>query len=235
MFRTSLTAAVSALALVCAAHAVSAQGAAPGVQSAAANAATGQSAAGNQAATTPLPPSAPMVGVGAGRQALQACRSDMATLCADGGTGRRGKLQCLRDSTAKLSADCKAAIQVVLDRQGARKAAAGGAIGRVVPACQADIATVCGDIQKGQGRMAKCLKDNAAKVSTACQAGLADLRATRQRARAACAGDVASLCSAGGQPKAGLACVREKQGEASAACQQALAALPQRNAKRQKY
>lgn len=180
---------------------------------------------------------------GPGRQALAACRGDMQTLC--GGIERGGgrKIACLKENQAKLSPGCQAAISTVLARFGAGRAttaaalpplaASGGAPtanGDVRQACHADIATVCAGVEKGGGRIGKCLKDNAGKLSPGCQAAIADrknkMQVLKKAAKAACAADSHTLCGTGVNGHAERQCLHQKEAQLSNGCRQALAALP---------
>ena len=203
-----------------------------------------------QGATTaptwsPLPPStsqmpsvakpAPNVGSGqaAGTAALDACRGDMKTFC--GGVARGGgrKFACLKDNQSKLSAGCQAGIQAVLDKGGNRGPDAGGKGGtKAMAACRGDIASVCAGVEKGKGGVGLCLRENAAKLSQPCQTVIAEKKALQGQMRLACKNDLTSLCGTEEKGKTRQACLREKQAQASPACQQALAALPQQRAKR---
>lgn len=176
------------------------------------------------AAPAPTPAAAPVHG--AGHAAMAACKGDMATLCGAVERGGGRKIQCLKDNQAKLSAGCQSAIQAVLDGQGGGKAAKAG--GKGMEACHADLATVCAGVEKGQGRLVKCLKENAAKLSPTCQLALQAQQARRaltKDAKAACAADQASLCQEAEKGK-GMNCLRENSAKASPGCQQALASLP---------
>jgi len=174
---------------------------------------------------------------GPGRQALAACRADMQTLCGaiEAGGGRR--IACLGQNQDKLSPDCKAAVLAILVKSGhaqppaesTAQAPAAGRAGGFGQVCKADIASVCAGIEKGEGRIAKCLKENSAKLSPSCQgffaARQADKKAARQDVKAQCAGDAATVCGAGvkGQPL--VACLRQAVGKVSPGCQQALTKL----------
>jgi hypothetical protein len=163
---------------------------------------------------------------------MAACRTDMVALC--GGVERGGgkKVQCLKDNEAKLSGPCKSALQAVVDGRaaGGAKAVHSAAHGKVQKACEADIATVCSTVEKGQGGIARCLKDNTAKLSPSCAQAVADRQAmavVKKDARAACAADRQTLCGGAEKGKAVFLCLRDKQSQVSPACQQALASLPE--------
>ncbi len=169
---------------------------------------------------------------GPAKQAMAACRGDIVALCGGLEKGGGRKMQCLKDNEAKLSAPCKSAIQAVVDNKAAAgpKLARGEGRGKVQKACQTDIATVCAGVEKGKGAIARCLKDNAAKLSPTCGQAVTERQAMgvmRKGARAACAADRQALCGTAEKGKAMFLCLREKQAQASPGCQQALASLPE--------
>jgi len=47
----------------------------------------------------------------------------------------------------------------------------------VAQACKADVQTLCAGIQRGDGRLGQCLKDNAEKVSAPCKQALSEVLA----------------------------------------------------------
>ena len=176
----------------------------------------------------PIPPAAAAstpAGERTGHQALAACRGDMAALCGNVEKGGGRKMQCLKDNQAKLSAGCQTAIQAVLAKH---EGAAGNGI-KLKQACTSDAASLCAGIEKGGGRIARCLKDNAAKLSPACQAAFQErqgMQLLKKNAKQACAADKQVLCGTVEKGHAAVQCLREKQAQASPACQQALASLP---------
>lgn len=104
-----------------------------------------------------------------GRGRMAACRTDIATHCADAERGP-ARAQCLRDNAAKLSPDCQAALAE-------RRAEAQS----LRAACKADRDALCSTVERGGGRMLQCLRDNKDKVSPACGAALSTIP---ERARA---------------------------------------------------
>ena len=169
----------------------------------------------------------------------------MQTLCGSVERGGGRKIACLKENQAKLSPGCQAAITTVLSKYGAAPVPAAAPASAPVPAaapatsaaaanvhqaCHADIAAVCAGVDKSNGGIGKCLKDNAAKLSPGCQAAIADRKAKmqvlRQQAKAACATDSQTLCGAGAKGHAALQCLREKESQLSAGCREVLASLP---------
>lgn len=197
---------------------------------------------------SPVPADGPVRG-GPGRQAMAACRGDMQTLCGAVERGGGRKIACLKENQAKLSPGCQAAIQAVLDKAGGGRAGTAGAAGTnaagagaagagalshaaVRQACQSDQATLCAGVAKGEGRIAKCMKDNADKLSPGCQAAMGErktkMQMLRKDVRAACASDSQTLCGPGVKGHTAMQCLREKEAQVSPGCRQVLASLPKR-------
>ncbi len=59
---------------------------------------------------------------------------------------------------------------------------------KVLKACKEDIKTLCEGVQRGEGRIAACLKEKADKVSEGCKAAVKDAAAARKGAKAALSG-----------------------------------------------
>jgi Cysteine rich repeat len=96
----------------------------------------------------------------------------------------------------------------------------------VMGACQPDLAAYCGGVEKGSGRKIACLKDNKAKLSLGCTAAIGevlDKRADRlskgRGDRAACKGDIATLCAGveKGEGRIGQ-CMKANEAKLSPAC-----------------
>jgi len=99
-------------------------------------------------------------------------------------------------------------------------AAASAGSARADDACRPDVERLCAGIPAGGGRIAACLKANAAKVSPACKAEIASVRAKVKEVGDACADDVRSYCAdvAPGQGRV-LKCLAANQGSLSPQCQ----------------
>ena len=57
---------------------------------------------------------------------------------------------------------------------------AGGGRHGAMKACAADRQTYCADVERGGGRVMKCMKEHADKLAPACKEALATMRAERQ-------------------------------------------------------
>ncbi len=86
-------------------------------------------------------------------------------------------------------------------------------------ACAGDVSKFCKDIQPGQGRFIKCMKEHENELSAGCRAQLAEMSAKVQEARKACEDDVVRLCS-NATPEGGgiVRCLKEHEDELSPQC-----------------
>ena len=166
-------------------------------------------------------------GGGGGGGALAACRTDLQALCGSVERGGGKKVQCLVDNKAKASAECQAAITAVADKRQGQAAGQTGKTrpGKVLAACQTDLATLCSSSLDKPG---KCLRQNAAKLSPECGSALKSIADTRGKLMAACQTDVTSLC--GGQTKGRevVQCLKTNQAKLSPGCGTVVAEMPQR-------
>jgi hypothetical protein len=98
----------------------------------------------------------------------QACKGDVDQYCKDVQPGHGRMVRCLRDNEAQLSGSCKEQLaQMDQQRRKMHERMHG-----VAEACKGDAQQYCKDVRPGGGRVARCLKDNEAKLSSACKAAL---------------------------------------------------------------
>jgi hypothetical protein len=90
------------------------------------------------------------------------CAADMEKFCKDVKPGEGGIIACLKQHEAELSDGCKA-----------RTAEAKKKIGAFKEACRADMEKFCKDIDQGEGRPIKCLKEHEKDLADACKAKVA--------------------------------------------------------------
>lgn len=102
-------------------------------------------------------------------------------------------------------------------------ALSGGALAQA-PGCRADVEKFCADVKPGGGRIAACLKKNAAQLSPACKERVAEMRDVLKEVSKACEDDVHALCP-GVQPGGGriAACLKQNEAKVSAGCKARLA------------
>ena len=101
-------------------------------------------------------------------------------------------------------------------------------------ACRGDVERLCKDVKVGEGRVAKCLKDNESSVSAGCKEHMAKMHERAQeRMQAfeqACKSDLDQYCKnvPRGQGKV-MGCLRSNAGNLSASCKEQLAQIDKRH------
>jgi hypothetical protein len=100
-----------------------------------------------------------------------ACREDVERLCAGVRAGQGRIATCLMDKQAELSTECKEQIEQMRARAK-----------QFAQACKGDIRKYCKGMRPGGGKLAKCLKDNEAKLSAACAEAFEPTRTKREDA-----------------------------------------------------
>lgn len=87
--------------------------------------------------------------------------------------------------------------------------------------CAKDRETLCAGIEPGDGKLFKCMKDNADKLSAECKAHQEKMKEHRKGMKEACADDVEKFC---GETKPGkgriMKCMKKHKEELSAACKE---------------
>lgn len=93
-------------------------------------------------------------------------------------------------------------------------------------ACAQDVQTLCAGVERGGGRIGKCLKEHADQVSPACKTAQAERKALHKAIKANCKGDIQKLCADAKNNKqekgAVLQCLTSKTDQLSAGCAKAL-------------
>jgi hypothetical protein len=111
-----------------------------------------------------------------------ACSTEVARLCPQS-RGDLLMLGCLRANEQAFRKVCRGNLEKVLDK--ARSMAS---------ACDGDVQRHCKDVEPGDGRVARCLKDKEHQLSQSCQGAFNQWRVMRMELRAACAGDIGTHC-----------------------------------------
>ena len=87
--------------------------------------------------------------------------------------------------------------------------------------CRDDAARLCKDVQKGEGRVARCLKEHANELSPACKENIGRMKEEIREVAEACKDDAAKVCK-GVEPGKGriLRCLKQHESELSPACKE---------------
>jgi hypothetical protein len=90
--------------------------------------------------------------------------------------------------------------------------------------CADDVAKYCKDVKPGDGRIARCLKDNEKQLSPACKSSIEDTKKRIKDAHQACEADAQKFCKdvKPGQGRI-VKCLREHEKELSAECKAKMA------------
>ncbi len=85
--------------------------------------------------------------------------------------------------------------------------------------CADDIAKYCKDMKPGDGRIARCLKENEKQLSPACRSSIEESKKRVKEAHQACEGDAQKYCKdvKPGQGRI-VKCLREHEKELSPEC-----------------
>jgi hypothetical protein len=143
------------------------------------------------------------------------CAAETQALCSKA-VGSNAVLGCLRSNQEKLSPACQANVSelaAIAEEYGDE--------------CRADAQKLCAKVQPGQGRLARCLVDNASLVSQSCQGAINQVRLIRTKLTGSCAGDVGQLCR--DVPEGAgriLGCLRKHEASLSRDCKDALKTVP---------
>lgn len=101
--------------------------------------------------------------------------------------------------------------------------------------CQGKIKEICGGVEKGEGRVQKCIEENLSKFPEECQKMMGEMKAERKEMRedfkesfadnrkefkSECKSDIEKLCGDSKDNK--LLCLQEKQEQASDSCKAVL-------------
>ena len=104
---------------------------------------------------------------------VKGCEKELTTYCKDVTPGEGRVLACLYAFSDKLTGQCEYALYdaaVQLERFVA-------ALTYLANECDADLEKFCANIEVGEGRVLKCLDDNASNISARCTQALTDVGA----------------------------------------------------------
>ena len=132
-----------------------------------------------------------------------ACRADIQKLCKGVQPGGGRIAACLKQHESEISPGCRENIAKAREE-----------VKEIADACKADAETLCKGVRPGQGRIMRCLAEHKDKVSSACNAKIAE-----EQARHPCMADMERLCK-GVQPGQGrmVECMKKHEAELSPEC-----------------
>jgi len=157
------------------------------------------------------------------RAGRDVCRADVERVCKNVQPGGGRIAQCLKDNEASVSPACKEHMAKVSEHMHQRMQA-------FEQACEGDVEQHCKDVQPGQGRMVRCLRNNESKLSASCKEELAQMDEQRRRMQErmhgvaeACKGDAQQYCK-DVRPGGGRVarCLKDNEAKLSAGCKAAL-------------
>ncbi len=102
---------------------------------------------------------------------VEGCKVELESYCKDVTPGEGRMLACLYAFQDKLSGQCEFALYDAA----AQLERAIAALTYLINECRDDANVQCAGVRVGEGRVIKCLNDNAAKISGRCSRALADL------------------------------------------------------------
>src|SRR6266850_3485223 len=113
----------------------------------------------------------------------------------------------------------KAFVTMAIALFAAGVAADAGAQQRSEGPCAGDVKKFCGDVKRGQGAIAKCMKAHEAELSSACREASKARAEKAERVREECRADAEKFCK-GIAPGGGriLSCLKSRQPELQPAC-----------------
>ena len=102
----------------------------------------------------------------------EACKGDVEKFCKDVKPGDGRMVGCLRSNQASLSGSCKEQ----MDAMEEHRHQMGEKAHHMAEACKTDMQQYCKDVKPGEGRMARCLKENEAKLSESCKGSMHSMK-----------------------------------------------------------
>ena len=97
------------------------------------------------------------------------CANDAKTLCAGIEHGEGRIMKCLKEHKDKLSSECKAHGEKMKE-----------AMKDIKEACHADVEKFCSGVEKGKGRIMRCMKEHKEFLSDVCKKEIEDKKKLRK-------------------------------------------------------
>lgn len=135
------------------------------------------------------------------------CKADAEKFCKDVKPGGGRIILCLKQHEAELSAECKAkGLELKKDLEDLQES------------CKGDAEKLCKGVEPGEGRLAKCLKQNQDKLSETCKATVTEKK-EKLKKQSACAGDIDKLCKGVKEGEGRIIkCLKENEKDLSEGC-----------------
>lgn len=103
-----------------------------------------------------------------------ACKKDISTFCATVEKGEGRVIKCLQENIDTISEECRSSLSNMTTNQ-QQPSSSQNKKGSQLSNCRSDITLYCSDVEKGEGRVLKCLKENKEKISDECNNALKEL------------------------------------------------------------
>jgi hypothetical protein len=133
-----------------------------------------------------------------------ACRADVQKLCKDVQPGGGRIAACMKQHESELSPGCRE--RMTETREEGKELA---------DACKADAETLCKGMQRGQGRIMRCLAEHKDKLSSGCREKIAEAQGDHP-----CMNDMQRLCKDVQAGEGRIAqCMKQHQAELSPECE----------------
>lgn len=160
-----------------------------------------------------------------------ACKADLEKFCAGVEPGEGRMMKCLKEHEAELSEGCRAMKGGVKDKMQEK--------GRELEAaCKADKEKLCKDVEPGEGRIVKCMKEHEAELSEKCRGMMKEkhekMQGMKDKAEA-CRADKERFCK-DVKPGEGriVECLKAHEAELSEGCRAAKIQKHEKHDKKEK-
>lgn len=106
------------------------------------------------------------------QEVTAACSDDAEKLCKGVEAGKGRVIKCLAEHESALTPDCKGEVEQVKAKHAEAQKKIEAKQDAAQEACAADVAKFCAKVEKGEGRIVKCLKGHEKEIAPACKAAL---------------------------------------------------------------
>ncbi|MBK7972778.1 MAG: hypothetical protein IPK07_05675 [Deltaproteobacteria bacterium] len=106
------------------------------------------------------------------QEVTAACSDDAEKLCKGVESGKGRVIKCLAEHESALTPDCKGEVEKAKAKHAEVQKKVDEKQQAAQDACAPDVAKFCAKVEKGQGRIVKCLKEHEKEIAPACKAAL---------------------------------------------------------------